>query len=127
MRKSTLIENWNVAIVPHKNVKDGVCATTVEGVRFSNEKIIPAAVPGCYELDMQAAGLLDDPYYADNIIGLQKTEHLHLWYFTEFDLKTERASMLFSVSAVSTRPPRYILTASLSARPKICSFPTPSR
>ncbi|MBQ8388504.1 MAG: glycoside hydrolase family 2 [Clostridia bacterium] len=109
MRKSTLIENWKVAIVPHKNVKDGFCATTVEGVRLSNEKIIPAAVPGCYELDMQAAGLLDDPYYADNIIGLQKTEHLHLWYFTEFDFENREGFDAFlSFGGIDTASEIYL-------------------
>lgn len=45
---------------------------------------ISAQVPGNFEIDLQKAGLLDDPFYADNILKVQKLEDCHVWYSRKF-------------------------------------------
>ena len=45
----------------------------------------PAQVPGNYELDMQKAGLIKDPFYGENTFDIQKLENRHLWYCVNFD------------------------------------------
>jgi beta-mannosidase len=45
----------------------------------------PATVPGNLELDLQAGGLIDEPFYGLNILGLQKLETCHCWYTRRFE------------------------------------------
>src|SRR5512133_3439773 len=48
-------------------------------------KPLKAAVPGNFELDLQANGIIDDPFYGMNIASLTRFEKVHCWYFREFD------------------------------------------
>ncbi len=89
MRKEKLIENWSLTLVDHKDVREGFFATRVGELRACGKQTINASVPGNFELDMLNAGLIDDPYYSDNIIKLREYEATHLWYFTSFTLKAE--------------------------------------
>ncbi len=45
---------------------------------------IPARVPGNVELDLQRAGLIPDPFHADNIRALRPLEFYEWWYTREF-------------------------------------------
>jgi len=45
---------------------------------------IPARVPGNVELDLQRAGVIPDPFYADNIHRLRPFEFYEWWYTREF-------------------------------------------
>ncbi|MFN8465233.1 MAG: hypothetical protein U0X20_06760 [Caldilineaceae bacterium] len=47
---------------------------------------IAARVPGNVELDLQAAGVLPEPFYADNIRKLRPYEFYEWWYTRDFDL-----------------------------------------
>ncbi len=47
---------------------------------------IAARVPGNVELDLQAAGILPEPFYADNIRKLRPYEFYEWWYTRDFDL-----------------------------------------
>ena len=86
MKSEIKIDSWQVAVVPHKDVRNGFYAKSISDIRMSDKTVIPASVPGAFELDLVNAGKLEDPYYGDRVIALRKTEHLHLWYFTSFDL-----------------------------------------
>lgn len=44
-------------------------------------------VPGNLELDLQRAGLIDDPFVGMNVVGLRKFESCHVWYWRRFDAK----------------------------------------
>ncbi len=46
--------------------------------------VLAASVPGNFELDLQANGLLEDPFQAMNIAALRQWERTHLWYAREF-------------------------------------------
>lgn len=46
---------------------------------------IDAQVPGNVELDLQRAGIIDDPFYANNIHGLRPYEFYEWWYEREFE------------------------------------------
>jgi beta-mannosidase len=57
---------------------------------MSNWPDIPASVPGNVELDLLAAGIIDNPEVGNNIYDLRKYESFQWWYFREFDTpKTE--------------------------------------
>lgn len=59
---------------------------TREQLLKSGFKMIEGSVPGNFELDMQAAGLADDFFYADNILKAQDYENYSLWYYREFEI-----------------------------------------
>ena len=103
MKNSQKIDRWQLALVPHNEVIGGFHAETVEALLSSGKTILNAEVPGNFELDLLRAGLIDDPYYGDNAIKMQKLEHLHLWYFTTFELKREAGkSPLLSFGGIDT-------------------------
>lgn len=47
--------------------------------------IYPCTVPGNFELDLQANGIIGDPFYGMNIAGLTKYERSHIWYLRSFE------------------------------------------
>ena len=86
MQSTVTIENWLLAIIPNKTVRqENIGFTTFTEVKNNPYGVIAAEVPGNFELDMMRAGLLDDLYYADNILQAQKLENRHLWYAAEFE------------------------------------------
>ncbi len=77
------IQNWQLSIIPHAKVMtEAIAPRTVAEVQAFSP--IPAAVPGNFELDLQQAGLLEDLYYADNVLKAQALENRHLWYTATF-------------------------------------------
>ncbi len=80
------IQNWRLAVIPHAEVAaQGLELRTAAAVLANPHGTIPASVPGNFELDLMREGLLEDLYYADNVLQAQKLENRHLWYCTEFD------------------------------------------
>ena len=86
MRDAVKIEGWLLAIIPNKAVREeNIRLVTAEEVKNNPRGVIPAEVPGNFELDMMRAGLLPDLYYADNVLLAQGLENRHLWYAAEFE------------------------------------------
>lgn len=78
-------EGWSMGILPHEKARDlSVC--TLSQLSQCTE-VYPATVPGCMELDLQRAGLVEDPYFADNVLKLQDLEEYHAYYTVSFTLK----------------------------------------
>lgn len=50
---------------------------------------IAAQVPGSYELDLQRAGRIPDPYVSMNMQGLEEYEYAHFVYVKEFSFSDE--------------------------------------
>lgn len=59
--------------------------TTIAEVRAAGMPTVPATVPGNFELDLQAAGVIGDPFVGMNIAALRDWEHTHLWFWREFE------------------------------------------
>ena len=61
--------------------------------------VYPCTVPGNFELDLIASGLVEgDPFYSTNIVDLRRFEKCHVWYFRSFpapDLTNARAELAF--------------------------------
>ncbi len=86
MNTSVPVGGWSLAIIPNKTVKEEkIEPVTAEEVRNNPYGVIPAEVPGNFELDMMRAGLLPDLYCGDNILKAQELENRHLWYAAEFE------------------------------------------
>ncbi|HUW83222.1 MAG TPA: glycoside hydrolase family 2 [Phycisphaerae bacterium] len=57
---------------------------TEDDVRRAGLTVRPAAVPGNFELDLQAAGLIGDPFVGVNALDVRKFEACHIWYWRRF-------------------------------------------
>ncbi len=81
-----LTENWTLTIAENHVVKKALFdPKTVADVLSSDYIHIPATVPSNFELDMERAGLIGDPFLGTNPIENQALENRHLWYTTTFD------------------------------------------
>lgn len=80
------LEAWKLGLASDKAVRGGFCPRTAKEAEAGCETVISAKVPGNFELDLLEEGMIDDPYYAENIHQLRGFETTHLWYFTTFDL-----------------------------------------
>lgn len=76
---------WQLAIIPEADIH-GTYVFKADDIPPNVGVTIPAQVPGNFELDMVAANLLEDPFYATNIEKLRDLEDRHLFYTTTFDL-----------------------------------------
>ena len=61
--------------------------STIAGVRAAGWKEVPATVPGNFEIDLQRAGVIEDPFMGTNTIDCRRFfEYLHLVYYRTFTL-----------------------------------------
>ena len=56
----------------------------IDGIEKSGLKAIAATVPGNFELDLEAAGEIGDPFFGMNMAGLRRWERCHWWYARRF-------------------------------------------
>ncbi|MBN1810061.1 MAG: glycoside hydrolase family 2 [Planctomycetes bacterium] len=59
----------------------------------------PCSVPGNLELDLLAAGLINDPFQGMNTVALMECEDYHVWYVRRFDagaLAGSRGELVFN-------------------------------
>lgn len=97
--EQVLNKSWRLYIAENQNCR--AFADNIFNEKTLKEygiKPISASVPGNFELDMQKAGLIDDPFYADNPLKIQKLENRHLWYAVDFEYTgnfPERAYLKF--------------------------------
>jgi beta-mannosidase len=61
-------------------------ATDAASLTHAGLELRPCRVPGNLELDLQAAGLIDDPFVGMNIAKLRHLEWAHVWYVRRFSL-----------------------------------------
>ncbi len=65
----------------------GPCSVAVEDLESARQKLsfVKAKVPGDTYLDLHRAGIIDDPFFADNFHRLSKYELYQWWYHRDFD------------------------------------------
>lgn len=82
MKKRVCLDgNWELAFCRHDDYKEVNSRKQIENAGF---KIIQGNVPGNFELDFQRAGIIDEPFFANNVLNLQEYEDVHLWYIKKF-------------------------------------------
>ncbi len=89
-KESLLDGNWDLYYEKAEFAQDKHCVNAAE-LAASGLKKIKGSVPGNFELDMFAAGIIDDPFYADNALKIQELEDTYLWYSTTFNAAIEEA------------------------------------
>lgn len=100
---------WRLAILPHQEYL--ACDTEFDSIATLEKRgypILPAKVPGNFELDLQAAGLIDEPFYGSNIIDLQKYENYHVFYSRSFAYHDDGGLPLLRFEGVDTYADIYL-------------------
>lgn len=86
--------NWKLAYA-----ENYLCLDTelkyISDIEKSGFNTIPATVPGNFEIDFMREGILPNIYYSENTLLAQKYENLHLWYYTEFEIKEANSYIRF--------------------------------
>ena len=85
---------WKLAYAHHE-VCAGKTYPTAVSLRESGFDILPACVPGNFELDLMKAGVLEDLYESTNTLKAQMLEDVHLWYFTEVTITDPEQYLYF--------------------------------
>ena len=73
--------NWKLAYAPHEQCLGKIFATIRE-LEDAGFDILPASVPGNFEMDLMKAEKMKDLYYSIQTWEVQRYEDMHLWYFT---------------------------------------------
>ncbi len=58
---------------------------TIAGIKEGRVESHSCSVPGNFELDLLAHGLIEEPFVGMNIVKLRRFESAHIWYFRTFD------------------------------------------
>jgi beta-mannosidase len=77
-----LCGDWTLALSP--TVPD-VTPSRPADLDAAGLDTLPARVPGNFELDLLAAGRIEEPFVGMNIAGLQPFEGHHVWYARTFE------------------------------------------
>jgi beta-mannosidase len=85
MKCISLDGDWRLAYLKEGKIAhpDGLAATDLD--------CVPARVPGNVELDLVRAGIIPDPFYADNVRRLRPLEFYEWWYTREFEIPKHAA------------------------------------
>ena len=108
-----LNETWKLAMLPDRIFRAlpdlGREMASLSVWETAGAVVIPASVPGNFELDMMAAGLLEDPFLGDNILKLRELEDRHLLYCRPFEVEiSEQTDMFLVLEGVDTIADVYI-------------------
>ena len=73
MKKEIRIENWRLAWLENAEVKaKNIDLRTPSDVLMGGYPTIEASVPGNFELDFMREGIIEDIYFGENSVKLQK-------------------------------------------------------
>lgn len=92
--------DWKLAYAKNSVAKD-LELNTIKKIKKSRFDIIPATVPGHFQMDYINAGKMpginskDDLYFSTNVLKIQELESTHVWYFTEVKITDEDSYIHF--------------------------------
>jgi beta-mannosidase len=108
-QKISLNGMWSLAYAPNSRViADNYNLNTILSVKTSGYRSVNAAVPGNFELDLQRAGIIGDPYYSTNTLELQKLECMHLYYYNEFYFSGDLSGLYLHFEGIDTVADIYV-------------------
>ncbi|MBQ8309599.1 MAG: hypothetical protein IJX80_01135, partial [Clostridia bacterium] len=95
-KRRSLDGEWNLYIAENKHCQAFAHTLCTEAQLAETDFVkIAGCVPGNFELDMQAAGLIPDLYFGENTLLAQTLENRHLWYVTRFSSDGEDSVLTF--------------------------------
>ena len=80
-------ENWKLIVVDDADLK-GEIRSSEEFQQYAGP-VLDAQVPGDWIRDYVRAGLLEEPFFGSNYIGLRDYENSHVFYAVKFDWDRE--------------------------------------
>ena len=82
----------------------------MQSLKEHGAETFPAVVPGNFELDLQRAGKIPDPFYSSNIIDLQKFEYAHVFYsrIFRYTVSDENTTPVLLMEGVDTYADIYL-------------------
>ncbi len=87
MSKIDLNGHWKFSYADDDELqKDNRTIVCWEDIVARDFPQLEAIVPGNVELDLERAGIIEDPFFDQNTIAMHKWETYHYWYATEFDV-----------------------------------------
>lgn len=86
--------DWKIAYARHDEY-EGKKIATIADVYAAGFEVLPAEVPGNFELDLMREGKLEDLYYSVNTLKAQELEATHVWYFTTVHIKKSQQYLHF--------------------------------
>lgn len=81
----------------HTAAVSGVVPKTFAHVQQLAQTPISGIVPGNYELDLVRAGLLEDPFYGENLLEAEKLEGRHVYYARRFHYQPRQGTLPYLV------------------------------
>jgi len=84
MKQVDLNGNWSLAFT-----QEALPLKSAAEVERAGLDVIPARVPGNFELDLQRAELLPEPFHGMNMKKVNELEDRHLYYFRSFEARNE--------------------------------------
>ncbi|MCL2478742.1 MAG: hypothetical protein FWF22_04530 [Treponema sp.] len=83
--------NWKMLVVHQKDFEKITAPCTYEDVintGLNGAWLLDAQVPGNFEIDLQRAGIIPDPFYGKNVLGMFEWEDCHVIYARKFNFKS---------------------------------------
>ena len=102
-REQSLNGIWTLYIAEHSEVRrysEPLCTQAV--LNTAGFQKLNGSVPGNFELDLQAAGLLEDPFFGTNPLKLQELENRHLWYVRRFTFTGDASRTFLRFEGIDT-------------------------
>lgn len=97
------------------------------GLKERGLTAIVGTVPGNFELDMQAAGLITDVFFGTEVFKLQQLENRHLWYCREFEYDCDDTdNVILNFEGIDTFADIYLNGEKIGSSDNMliaCSFP----
>lgn len=102
-RERSLNGTWTLFVAEHRQVRRH-CEPLCTGSALSAAGFLRlnGSVPGNFELDLQAAWLLDDPFFGTNPLKLQELENRHLWYVRRFGFDGDASRAFLRFEGIDT-------------------------
>ena len=96
---------WKIAYAHHKDCC-GKQYCTIHHLEKSGFDILPASVPGNFELELMKAGKLEDLYFGTNTLKAQELEDVHVWYYTK--VRIEKVNQYLRFEGIDTFSDIYV-------------------
>lgn len=85
---------WQLTVMHDRDYQElKAPKNVIQDVREGKIPGIPADVPGNFELDLQACGLLPDAFTGSNVEKLQEYEDCHLFYYRRFEFEPQHKTI----------------------------------
>ena len=84
--------NWNLAVIHHRDLAKISFPLTYEAVINSCKVgaiVIDALVPGNFEIDLERAGIIPNPFFGINMLKMFEWEDCHIIYARKFDYRNK--------------------------------------